>query len=101
MAVESMRTDSNNILKISVTGDFNLSVHKDFRAAYDGFDYHDYTVFIDLAYTHTMDSSALGMILVMQTDLKKPDGQIHIINANNDIKKILKIVNFDSLFIID
>jgi len=101
MAVESIRADTDNVLKISVTGDFNLSVHKDFRAAYDGFDYHDYTVFLDLACANTMDSSALGMILVMQADLEKEDDQIHIINANDDIKKILKVAHFDSLFIID
>ena len=45
-----------------------------------------------------MDSSALGMLLAMQLHLNKLDGEIHIINANNEVGRILEITHFDQKF---
>lgn len=51
--------------------------------------------------TDTVDSSALGMLLNMKKYLNKEDGEIHIINCNKFVGKILDITNFKKKFSID
>jgi len=45
-----------------------------------------------------VDSSALGMLLVLRDKVGNQQSAIKIINARPDVKKILTIANFDKLF---
>ena len=45
-----------------------------------------------------IDSSALGMLLNLQSALNKKDNEITIVNCNEVISKILTITNFSNKF---
>ena len=48
--------------------------------------------------TNYMDSSALGMLLMMREYLGGNSADISIANTSADIKNILTVANFQSLF---
>ncbi|MDN3649365.1 STAS domain-containing protein [Reinekea marina] len=96
MAVTATTTDSTIIIKVS--GRFDFSSHQEFRQIYETVsdDIKSYTV--DMAEATYLDSSALGMLLLMRDHAGGDNSQIDIINCNDDVKKILTISNFGQLF---
>ena len=86
-----------NKITIQVVGEFTYELHKKFRDSYrDEKPTSQYV--IDLAKTKSMDSSALGMLLLLRQHAGEDKSQIRIINHNPQIKNILKLVRFDELF---
>jgi anti-anti-sigma factor len=53
---------------------------------------------VDLRDATYLDSSALGMLLLLRDHAGGDGSNIHIINCNPDVKKILAISNFEQLF---
>jgi anti-anti-sigma factor len=51
--------------------------------------------------TTYLDSSALGMLLLLRDHAGGDTANIKIVNCNPDVKKILTISNFEQLFSID
>ncbi len=96
MAVTS--TDSGNELTIKVDGKFDFSCHQEFRSAYEGSSNKPNKYIIDLADTTYLDSSALGMLLLLRDFAGGDSSEIHITNCSPEIKKILAISNFEQLF---
>ena len=45
-----------------------------------------------------IDSSALGMLLLLRDHVGGDDAQIQVINSSNDVRKTLTISNFNKLF---
>ena len=89
---------SPGFLAIKISGRFDFSVHNDFRDALSLIDSSIKQVEIDLVNTEYLDSSALGMLLVLRDKLGNNASNISIKNAHNEVKKILEIANFDKLF---
>jgi anti-anti-sigma factor len=54
-----------------------------------------------MAGTDYMDSSALGMLLLLRERVGNDKAEIAITHCNPEIRKIFKISNFDRLFKID
>jgi anti-anti-sigma factor len=52
---------------------------------------------VDLAKASYMDSSALGMLLLLKEHVGN-NGQIEIVNTATDVRNVLTIANFDKLF---
>lgn len=52
---------------------------------------------MDLKEATYLDSSALGMLLLLR-DHAGDDADVRVINSNSDVRKILAISNFDKLF---
>jgi len=48
--------------------------------------------------TTYMDSSALGMLLLLRDHAGGEESEVQVINTNSDVRKILAISNFDKLF---
>ena len=96
MAVTATTTD--NKITIKVSGRFGFSSHQEFRQIYESVsgDIRSYTV--DMSEATYLDSSALGMLLLMRDHAGGDNSQIDIINCNDDVKKILTISNFGQLF---
>ena len=88
------------ILYIKVTGRFDFSLHNDFREAIKLAEKDIRQIEIDFSKTDYLDSSALGMLLVMRDKLVGDKNVVQIKNARNEVKKILEIANFDKLFIL-
>ncbi|ABK46064.1 anti-sigma-factor antagonist [Magnetococcus marinus MC-1] len=87
---------------IAIKGRFNFEMHSQFRTAYQG-EIENCKVgkirfVIDLAGTEYIDSSALGMLLLLREEAGSNDANIQIVNARPEIRKILETANFQRLF---
>ncbi len=85
-------------LTIIVSGRFDFSVHQEFRVAYESQNPKPGRFIVDLSQTTYLDSSALGMLLLLRDFAEGNSGDISIANCNEDVKKILSISNFEQLF---
>lgn len=97
MSVESEVSLDGTKLTIAVKGRFDFGSHQSFREAYERFYRVPNTYVVDLKETTYLDSSALGMLLLLR-DHAGDDADIRVINSNSDVRKILGISNFDKLF---
>jgi anti-anti-sigma factor len=84
-------------LTIAVAGRFDFSVHREFRNAYTGHDVPNVSYVVDLSRTEYMDSSALGMVLLLREYAGGNKARVELHNARPDVEKILRIANFDKL----
>jgi len=97
MSVETSRSEDESDLIIKVNGKFDFSLHSEFRKSYKDEEVSgDYCV--DLGETEYLDSSALGMLLLLKEYAESSSSSVKIINAGPDIKEILIIASFDKLF---
>ena len=96
MSVESKTADG--VLKIKVTGRFDFSVHKEFREATDQIVAGIKNIEVDLSAADYLDSSALGMLLLLRDKVSGDRNVVSIKGADKEVKKILEIANFDKLF---
>ena len=94
----SITTTSNgNTTRIHITERFDYSVHNEFRAAYKNVP-KDTQFIIDMNRATYLDSSALGMLLLLREHAGNESEKISIVGCNPEIKKILEVSNFGSLF---
>jgi len=99
MAINTTFNENEKVYTITVDGDFSFSLLHEFRNAYSSKEAEAASnVIIDMRKTDTIDSSALGMLLNMQTHLNKKDGEIKIINCNRVVGNIFNITNFGKKF---
>jgi anti-anti-sigma factor len=102
MPVTSTVAGDGKQITIHISGQFNFSVYKEFRAAYQRAEPPAGIAYvIDMAGTDYMDSSALGMLLLLRERVGNDKAEIAITHCNPEIRKIFKISNFDRLFKID
>lgn len=87
-------------LTIAIEGRFDFGAHQQFREAYEHAVSRPSSYAIDLAKANYLDSSALGMLLLLRDYAGGENAEVKIINASNDVRKILAISNFDKLFFI-
>jgi len=90
-------SENNHEVTISVLGRFDFSVHKEFRATYASLDAQAWKYILDLSQTEYMDSSALGMILLLRDHVGGVKERVVVRNARSEVDKILRIANFDKL----
>ncbi len=92
---------SGNELTVQVEGRFDFSAHQEFRDAYEktGDGVKNYV--IDMSRATYLDSSALGMLLLLRDHAGGDNANVRITKCNQDVKKILTISNFEQLFTIE
>ena len=100
MSISTSRSPNQSELTISIKGRFDFSSHQEFRDAYENPEGPFAQYRIDMAETTYLDSSALGMLLLLRDYAGGDNASIQIVNCNNDVRKILTISNFEQLFII-
>jgi len=96
MSISSQTTD--NKLTIRISGRFDFGVHREFRSAIGSISNDTKHVFVDLRTTEYVDSSALGMLLMLKSKMDDHKDKVSLINAKPEVKKILEIANFGQLF---
>ena len=101
MAIVSSLDNATAKLTIKVKGRFDFSAHQEFRDAYEKVDSQPSVFVVDMAETTYLDSSALGMLLLLRDHAGGDNAKIRVSNCNSDVKKILTISNFEQLFEID
>ena len=98
MAINMTVSDDGNTVTISVAGKFDFQLYDEFRASYadtagSGVEYR-----VDLSNTEYLDSSALGMLLLLREHAGGESSNIAITNASPEVRKILDVANFGKLF---
>ena len=87
-------------LVISIQGRFDFSAHHEFRSSYESLAVKPESYRVDMNETTYLDSSALGMLLLLRDYAGGNKADISIVNCSPDVKKILTISNFEQLFTI-
>lgn len=97
MSVTSQVSEDGKSVRIAVSGRFDFNMHEDFQGAYESAS-SAAAFTIDLAEVDYMDSSALGMLLLLKEHAGEDVADITIINCAPEVKNILRISNFDKMF---
>lgn len=102
MALTTHVSSDGGTVTITITGRFDFGIHREFRNAYEKADTKvpQPKYVVDLGGTEYMDSSALGMLLLLREHAGGDRADVTIINCRAVIKEILDIANFDKLFAI-
>lgn len=82
---------------IRIHGHFGYHLYRQFRDAYKGHEPGKHYV-VDLRDTDYMDSSALGMLLVLREHAGSDAANVTIARCRPEVRKILQIANFERLF---
>lgn len=98
MAIQSYAEDDGPKHIIKIQGRFNFSMHLEFRDAYCNVTDSGKIFVLDFSDVSYLDSAALGMILLLREHAQKNAGSVEICRVNDDVKRVLVIANFDSLF---
>lgn len=98
MAITTTKIDGGNTLKIRIDGRFDFSSHQAFRDAYEGNEKPAEGYCVDMTNATYLDSSALGMLLLLRDYAGGDNAQVTLANCNDDVRRILTISNFEQLF---
>ncbi|VAW53071.1 hypothetical protein MNBD_GAMMA06-1936 [hydrothermal vent metagenome] len=87
---------------ISISGRFDYKVSQVFRDSYRCLPAQDcVSYYVNLSDAVYMDSSALGMLLLLREHAKCHGGSVFIECPSKQINDILKVANFEQLFTIN
>jgi anti-anti-sigma factor len=90
----------DDIGSIIMKGRFDFQVHKEFKEAYTG-------LFENAAVKHIkiemdrldyLDSSALGMLMLLNERAKLVNKTISLVNPSGVVNQVLEVANFNRLF---
>ena len=98
MAITSTVSADGTQVTIYIQGRFDSSSHQEFRGAYEKLTKIPSRFRVDLQGASYLDSSALGMLLLLRDYAGGERADIEIVNCSQDVKKILLISNFEQLF---
>lgn len=99
MAINTKLSQDGKTLTIRIDGRFDFGLQNEFRGSYESTTADEYVV--DMHNTEYMDSSALGMLLMMREHAGGSVAKITLKDCSKDIRTILSVANFQNLFHID
>ncbi len=84
---------------IAVIGRFDFNIHEEFRQALDKAKAGGFTRYtLDFGAVDDMDSAALGMLLLLRDSLGGDKANIRVIRCRRELREMLEMANFQSLF---
>lgn len=100
MDIRQSRNDKQATLALS--GRFDFNVHREFKEVYlpllaEG---SLTQIDIDLSMVDYLDSSALGMLLMLRERANAANKQVTLSKPNQTVAQILEIANFNKIFTI-
>lgn len=101
--MQTSTTINNGKAILKLTGRFDFNTHRDFRTAYEplmekaGIS----DVVIDLSAVDYLDSSALGMLLMVRDKAVAAKRSVSLCGVKGSVKQVLDIANFGKLFAIE
>ena len=98
MALSVMTSQDGKIVEMRVSESFRFSLNREFRDAHSGSTQTGCTYKVNLSATEYMDSSALGMILLLKEHADAHQSEVRIIAPSPAIRRILEIASFDKIF---
>ncbi len=101
MAIETKLDAATRTLTFYISGRFDFGIHQEFRKATEQAGNGVSSIIVDMTRVDYLDSSALGMLLVLRDKVGESNSAVHIKGAKPDVQKILEIANFDKLFTLE
>ncbi len=98
MGINMTVSDDGNTVTIAVAGKFDFQLYDEFRASYADTAGAGIGYVVDLSNTEYLDSSALGMLLLLREHAGGETSSIEITCASPEVRKILDVANFGKLF---
>lgn len=98
MGISTTVSDSGDKVTIAVTGKFDFQLYDAFRSAYAATSGQGIQYEVNLSGTDYLDSSALGMLLLLREHAGGESSKIDITQVSDDVKKVLDVANFGKLF---
>lgn len=101
MTVSVNVSDDGKTASIKINGKFDFSLHNQFRKSYKDLNLSGGDYIVDLGDTDYLDSSALGMLLLLKEHAESQSSTVRLSNFSDEIREVLTIASFDKLFTID
>ena len=95
MGISTSKEGNTHTIKIE--GRFDFSIQAAFRGAYEGASASSQFI-LDFSGAEYMDSSALGMLLLLRDYAGGDSAKIDLVRCRAEVKNILEISNFQKLF---
>jgi|UniRef100_Q47I42 anti-anti-sigma factor len=85
---------------IKLVGRFDFNTHREFRGSYEPLvsDTSVRSVVVDFSGVDYLDSSALGMLLMLRDKLGGANKEVALTGVRGNVKQVLDIANFGKLF---
>ena len=101
MSTVSTHTNDHKATLV-ITGRFDFSIHRDFRTNYEQILEQDGVreLAVDMKDIDYVDSSALGMLLLLREKFMARNIQVTLANPQSPVRQVLDIANFERLFTI-
>lgn len=96
MTVSISQQNEGKTLQVSISGTLGNDIHKEFRDAYENNSSDSYI--IDLGHASNIDSSGLGMLLLLRDFAGGENSDITIVNCSQTILEIFNVTCFYRLF---
>ena len=95
----SISKDSGKAV-VKLAGRFDFNTHREFCGAYEPLvaDTNVRAVVIDFSAVDYLDSSALGMLLMLRDKLGEAAKEVALTGVRGNVKQVLDIANFGKLF---
>jgi anti-anti-sigma factor len=95
-------TVADGCATVSLVGRFDFNAHREFREAVDSsVAQSTQSVTVDFGAVDYLDSSALGMLLMLRDKAKAAGREVTLMNCKGPVKQVLDIANFGKLFRIE
>ena len=93
------RSDASQITLV-LQGRFDFHTHRNFRGAYEPAleDGHAKELIIDLGGVDYLDSSALGMLLLLRERAANLGKGVTLAKMHGTVEQVLDVANFDKIF---
>lgn len=94
---------TDNSARLGLEGRFDFHSHRDFRAAYEVPLTNPAVneIVIDFGRVDYLDSSALGMLLLLREKAEAAGKKVKLTNLSGSVKQVIEIANFGKLFTIE
>lgn len=94
-------SDRDGKTAIVLQGRFDFNVHREFRDVVDqAIKSVPASIVVDLGAVDYLDSSALGMLLMLRDKAKSTGKEVILANAHGSVKQVIDIANFGKLFML-
>jgi len=90
----------DELVTISIDGSFDVSAYETFKDICQKNLTDTNRFIIDMQKTSYMDSSALGMLLLLREKTAGDKRRITLVNVGGNVQSILEIAQFQKLFVI-
>jgi len=98
MTISVTRNDDKNETSIVINGRFDFSMNNEFRKILTDSNADGGAYLIDMGAVDDLDSSALGMLLLLRERAGGETANIKIQRCRPDIIEMLKMANFQTMF---